>query len=365
MSAESASCAKKASAERTVVVGVFAPPPRKRVVCDTCVRCIEDIVERQPQWRAIRVTPEEMEMSLPDCDVFIIPGGYSHKIARLLGEGELRDCLVEWRTKRRGGFVGICAGAVVACSGGKDGCGLVEGIQVIRGSHFNVSNLEGMVSLSETPDAPDAFHCMDGAGVPYFNGPLLTKTVSEKEDVKVWARYSSDLFMEMGSHEIPYEHLVAQAHREYMLSWKEDEDDREESNSPPVDNDSPLGGKMRREERKLRRRAQEAAKQSAVKKREDGAHGDGWICSRCGALHRRTDQRCCGKKKNYHVKQRHISCKPEGRVMEGTAAVVASEIKEDGRGRSVLFGPHPELSGGHGAVESLLVDAIKYVAYLA
>lgn len=280
------------------------------------------------------MTPNDMKYDkakMNSCHVFIIPGGYSHKIASLLEFG--CPSLKQWQQSRLGGFIGICAGAIVACSEGRDARGLVHGVTPIKEHFMDISDLHGTVQLdlvSDTPaDVATAFLEMeDGVGLPYSNGPLFRvgsaervaandltchKKKGSQSKVSVWARYKSDLFAE-------------RLHHTEQLT---------------EDSISPI----------------EATSQCTTEERSQGFK-NGWICTTCGKVCRKKDRKCCGESKKFHLKLKMALSKLAGE-MKGTAAVV--EVQDASGARSVLFGPHPELSSDRHA-ENLLIKAVEYAA---
>ena len=226
---------------QNITVGILSPTQEyssDAVVDDESLECIERIIVHQQsleggggeeeEWSCRRLDPNRNFDELRECHVLVIPGGFVHKIARLF-TNEIKAKVRQWRRQQKGGLVGICAGAIVACGGeqghfrdllSKEEC---QGrVQVLESTHFDTADLIGHVQIGMDDDSNitsqlppdrvrDALQAIGGQRVlPYYNGPLfvvkdsvVTETTSRTPTkpatsrVHVWAQYESDLFSEM------------------------------------------------------------------------------------------------------------------------------------------------------------------------
>jgi putative intracellular protease/amidase len=108
------------------------------------------------------------EGTLADCDVVIFSGGSGSKQAAGIGE-EGREAVRKF-VNGGGGYVGICAGAYLACSGFSWGLGILNGKTVSpkwqRG--------KGLVQIEITPAGEKVTGFPSGSReVLYHNGPII------------------------------------------------------------------------------------------------------------------------------------------------------------------------------------------------
>ena len=200
-------------------------------------------------------------------------------------------------------------------------------MQVLESTHFDTADLIGHVQIGMDDDSNitsqlppdrvrDALQAIGGQrALPYYNGPLFvvkdsvvtestsrTPTKPATSRVHVWAQYESDLFSEM-------------------------------------------------------RKTMEENHESTVHHKSQGQSGKHWQCSVCNKFCKKTSKACCGVKRREHLMQQRAVEKLNG-CMLGSAAVVALE-NDEFRARTVLFGPHPELSN-QANVQKLLVEALRW-----
>ncbi len=139
---------------------------------------IPRIIEQLGKTADIRVTKctgqEIAEGALKDFDVVIFSGGSGSKEAAALGDAGRDE--VRRFVREGGGYVGICAGAYLACTGFSWGVGVLNAKTVsskwLRG--------RGEVGIEFMPHAREATGFSgDQKSIHYANGPIITADKSE------------------------------------------------------------------------------------------------------------------------------------------------------------------------------------------
>lgn len=130
---------------------------------------VTEILSRTGSFKITKVTGAQLAAgALKDADVVIFTGGSGSKEAASLGEAGREE--VREFVRNGGGYVGICAGAYLACSGFSWGLGILDARTVSskwrRGS--------GKVEIEVTPEG-EALTKLPAARreIRYGNGPIL------------------------------------------------------------------------------------------------------------------------------------------------------------------------------------------------
>ncbi len=120
--------------------------------------------------RAVKVTGREIaEGVLKDFDVVIFSGGSGSKEAAAIGEAGREE--VRRFVREGGGYVGICAGAYLACTGFSWGVGVLNAKTVSS----KWQRGKGDVEIEFTPLAPGVTGLDAGKKtIRYANGPIIT-----------------------------------------------------------------------------------------------------------------------------------------------------------------------------------------------
>lgn len=131
---------------------------------------ITEQLGKTPEIKVTKVTGKEIaEGALKDFDVVIFSGGSGSKEAAALGDAGREN--VRNFVREGGGYVGICAGAYLACTGFSWGVGVLNAKTVspkwLRG--------KGEVEVEFTPLAPGITGLDAGKKtIRYANGPIIT-----------------------------------------------------------------------------------------------------------------------------------------------------------------------------------------------
>ncbi len=160
---------------RTVIAPPVKPPPVRVAIFNgdgAPAGGIENVcarVDGLPGATITRVKPEEIvAKGLKEYDVIVFSGGSGSAQAKSLGE-EGREKVREF-VREGGGYVGICAGAYLACSNFSWGLGVLNASTVsskwMRGS--------GFVEQEVTVDGQPILGTVEGVfKVRYNNGPII------------------------------------------------------------------------------------------------------------------------------------------------------------------------------------------------
>ncbi len=136
---------------------------------------ITEQLGKTPEIKVTKVTGKEIaDGVLKDFDVVIFSGGSGSKEAAALGDAGREN--VRAFVREGGGYVGICAGAYLACTGFSWGIGVLNAKTVsskwLRG--------KGDVEVEFTPLAPGITGLDAGKKtIRYANGPIITADTRE------------------------------------------------------------------------------------------------------------------------------------------------------------------------------------------
>ncbi len=150
---------------RPMKVGVYAGPGSPQSSTDAVLNVLKPF----PEMDAVVVTAGEMgTLNLGAFDVLVFPGGSGSGQSKAIGEAGMRN--VREFVKNGGGYVGICAGAYLACSNFSWGLGILNA--------GTVSNKwrrgQGIVDVEMTGGSPEILGAVKGVfKVRYNNGPIL------------------------------------------------------------------------------------------------------------------------------------------------------------------------------------------------
>jgi len=130
---------------------------------------VVDVLKPFPQVSVTVAKPETFATVTPEmCDVVVFPGGTGGGQAKGLGEAGVKN--VREYVKQGGGYVGICAGAYLACSNFSWGLGILNAGTV--SSKWRRG--QAMLDLECTDEAPPVLGEVKGIfKVRYNNGPIL------------------------------------------------------------------------------------------------------------------------------------------------------------------------------------------------
>mmetsp|Transcript_154 Transcript_154/g.419 ORF Transcript_154/g.419 Transcript_154/m.419 type:complete len:329 (+) Transcript_154:98-1084(+) len=279
----------------------------KEAISSCCSSAIVKALRASPNVSACKqVTVDRLTESLISADVLVIGGGVSVAMRDML-----KPCvadLKEWQS-RGAGLIGICAGSVLLSSDARRGLGLCKGVALCEDNLAAVAGMCGSVNVRfrrglhgplGSKDSDDEGESSYHLPLHYENGPLMRST---------------------SSHAVPF--------AEYAAS--------EEACAADV--------------------------VSLAKKPAEGTHksrrntAKGWTCGECGTEHASSRKKCpCGAKRQQEKRYARLREKLAG-AMLGKVAVMGVT---DGASRSILFGPHPELSSKQGGWD-LLAEAVGWV----
>lgn len=150
---------------RPVKVGVYAGPGSPRSSTDAVLNVLKPFAEVD----AVTINAKEMgSLNLGAFDVIVFPGGSGSGQSKAIGEAGMNN--VREFVKNGGGYVGICAGAYLACSNFSWGLGILNA--------GTVSNKwrrgQGIVDVEMTGSSPEILGDVKGIfKVRYNNGPIL------------------------------------------------------------------------------------------------------------------------------------------------------------------------------------------------
>lgn len=150
---------------RPIKVGVYAGPGSPQSSTDAVLNVLKPYAEVE----AVVITAKEMGiLNLGAYDVIVFPGGSGSGQSKAIGEAGMNN--VREFVRNGGGYVGICAGAYLACSNFSWGLGILNA--------GTVSNKwrrgQGIVDVEMTGSSPEILGEVKGTfKVRYNNGPIL------------------------------------------------------------------------------------------------------------------------------------------------------------------------------------------------
>lgn len=150
---------------RPLKVGVYAGPGTPK----SSSEAVLNVLKPFPEVSAVALSGEDVgALNLGAFDVLVFPGGSGSGQSKGIGETGLKN--VREFVKNGGGYVGICAGAYLACSNFSWGLGILNA--------GTVSNKwrrgQGIVDVEMTPAGPEILGDVKGTfKVRYNNGPIL------------------------------------------------------------------------------------------------------------------------------------------------------------------------------------------------
>lgn len=150
---------------RPLKVGVYAGPGAPKSSSEAVLHVLKPF----PQISAVTLTGEAVaNLNLGAYDVLVFPGGSGAGQSKGIGEAGLKN--VREFVQNGGGYVGICAGAYLACSNFTWSLGILNA--------GTVSNKwrrgQGIVELEMTGSSPEILGDVKGTfKVRYNNGPIL------------------------------------------------------------------------------------------------------------------------------------------------------------------------------------------------
>lgn len=152
-------------AVRALKVGVYAGPGAPKSSSDAVLRVLKPF----PQINAVTLSGGEVgTLNLAAFDVLVFPGGSGSGQSKGIGEAGLKN--VREFVGNGGGYVGICAGAYLACSNFNWGLGILNAGTV--SSKWRRG--QGIVDLEMTGAHPEILGEVKGVfKVRYNNGPIL------------------------------------------------------------------------------------------------------------------------------------------------------------------------------------------------
>lgn len=164
-----------ANGHRTIIAKVEAPRPLKVVIYSGPgapqggVDNVVNVLKPFPQVSVTVAKPESFAtLTSATCDVVVFPGGSGSGQSKGIGEAGLKN--VREFVKQGGGYVGICAGAYLACSNFDWGLGILNAGTV--SSKWRRG--QAMLDLECTGDAAPVLGEVKGLfKVRYNNGPIL------------------------------------------------------------------------------------------------------------------------------------------------------------------------------------------------
>ncbi len=164
-----------ANGGKTIIARVEPPRPLKVVIYSgpgapqSGVDHVMNVLKPFPQVSVTVAKPESFAtLTNATCDVVVFPGGSGSGQAKGLGEAGLKN--VREFVKQGGGYVGICAGAYLACSNFSWGLGILNAGTV--SSKWRRG--QAMLDLECTGEAMPVLGEVNGLfKVRYNNGPIL------------------------------------------------------------------------------------------------------------------------------------------------------------------------------------------------
>ena len=156
---------------------------------------VTEILGKQNDIKVTRVNGKDIAGGvLKDFDVVVFTGGSGHAEADAVGE-KGRDEVRQF-VRNGGGYVGICAGAYLACSGFSWGVGVLNAKTVSQKWRRG----EGEVQIEATPLGKETIGITEGKrGIRYANGPIIKPDNREELPAYEPLAYFRTEFAENGS----------------------------------------------------------------------------------------------------------------------------------------------------------------------
>lgn len=151
---------------------------------------ITELLSGNPGFQLTKVKPDQITTVTRDrYDVVIFTGGSGSGQSKAIGEKGIQT--VKTFVEQGGGYVGICAGAYLACSGFSWGAKVLDSKTVSPKWKRGV----GMVEMQLTPEGKAILGDYSGAvQVKYANGPIVMPFGDEKmPDYKPLSLFASEL----------------------------------------------------------------------------------------------------------------------------------------------------------------------------
>lgn len=150
---------------RPLKVGIYSGPGAPEGGVDN----VTNVLKPYPQISVVKLSAEEIgTLNLSAYDVLVFPGGTGSGQAKGIGEAGAKN--VREFVSNGGGYVGICAGAYLACSNFSWGLGILNAGTV--SSKWRRG--QGVVDLEMTESGPTVLGDAKGTfKVRYNNGPIL------------------------------------------------------------------------------------------------------------------------------------------------------------------------------------------------
>jgi len=150
---------------REIKVAIYRGPGSPQGGVDS----VTNVLKPFPQVKVVVLSEQDVAvLNLSAYDVLVFPGGSGSGQSKGIGEAGLKN--VRNFVSNGGGYVGICGGAYLACSGFSWGLGILNAGTVsskwMRG--------QAMLDLELAPAGPDLLGDVKGTfKVRYHNGPIL------------------------------------------------------------------------------------------------------------------------------------------------------------------------------------------------
>lgn len=154
------------AAVRPLRIGIYRGPGSG----ESNVLPVEQRLQQVPEFRLSRIPPEAFASTdlAAHYDVLVFAGGTGRSQANAIGP-EGRAAVREF-VRGGGGYLGICAGAYLACSGFEWGLGILDARTVSPKWQRGRANLE----VAATPASAELFGLReDGFKIRYVNGPVI------------------------------------------------------------------------------------------------------------------------------------------------------------------------------------------------
>jgi len=150
---------------RLLKVGIYAGPGTPKSSSDAVLNVLKSF----PEISAVTMSGADVgTLNLGAFDVLVFPGGSGSGQSKGIGEAGLKN--VREFVKNGGGYVGICAGAYLACSNFTWGLGILNASTVSNKWRRG----QGIVEVESTGSNPEILGEVKGTfKVRYNNGPVL------------------------------------------------------------------------------------------------------------------------------------------------------------------------------------------------
>jgi hypothetical protein len=130
---------------------------------------VRERAQQLPGAKITTLTPEEIgTRDLAEFDVILFSGGSGSAQAKAIGEAGKKN--VREFVERGGGYLGVCAGAYLACAGFEWGLGILNAKTVSN----KWQRGRGMMQIELTGEGRELFGPVDGRfTIRYANGPII------------------------------------------------------------------------------------------------------------------------------------------------------------------------------------------------